>query len=54
MELKDFQKESLAKLDAFLRAACAGTLAGAFEHVAKEGWLDRGPAQGDIVRNKGE
>lgn len=35
MELKDFQKESLAKLDAFLRAARAGTLAGAFEQVAK-------------------
>lgn len=35
MELKDFQKESLAKLDAFLRAARAGTLSGAFEQVAK-------------------
>ncbi len=35
MELKDFQKESLGKLDAFLRAARAGTLAGAFEQVAK-------------------
>ncbi len=35
MELKDFQKESLAKLDAFLRAARAGSLAGAFEQVAK-------------------
>ena len=35
MELKDFQKESLANLDAFLRTARAGTLAGAFEQVAK-------------------
>lgn len=37
MELKDFQKETLAKLDVFLRAARAGTLAGAFEQVAKDG-----------------
>ena len=35
MELKGFQKESLAKLDAFLRAARARTLAGAFDQVAK-------------------
>ncbi len=40
MELKDFQKESLEKLDAFLRAARAGTLAGAFEQVAKDGSPD--------------
>ena len=36
MELKDFQKETLVKLDEFLRAARAGTLAGAFEQVTKD------------------
>lgn len=40
MELKDFQKESLAKLDSFLRAARAGTLADAFEQVAKKEQAD--------------
>ena len=43
MELKDFQKESLVKLDAFHRAALAGTLAGAFEQVAK-------PDRSDLFR----